>query len=303
MDDKINSKRVLITGCSSGFGLLTAVNAAKAGFDCIATMRNLDKAKNLTDALERANTTATIDKLDVTEPQDIIKITEKHAPVDILINNAGILVMGSFLDLTEDEMRNIFETNYFGAVALTRAVMPDMIKAQKGMIINIASLAGLTGHMYNSAYAATKHALIGFSRSIRLELEPFNIKVVSVEPGYHKTEIIRTNANLSDNFYNKQSPMCDYNRGFLRLMFDKILPRAGDAHDVANKIVRIMQTENPKPHYVIGKDAKFATRAIKLGFGSLIEKKAIQMLITTTRREIRREESRKAARKKTSKNS
>jgi NAD(P)-dependent dehydrogenase (short-subunit alcohol dehydrogenase family) len=203
-------KRVLITGCSSGFGLSTAVSAARAGYDVVATMRNLDKAHYLEDALKNARATASIDRLDVTSPDDISQIALKYAPIDILVNNAGILIMGSFLDITEEETRRVIETNYFGAVALTRAIVPQMIEAGSGRIINIASLAGLVGHIFNAAYSAGKHALVGFSRSIRLELKPFNIDVVSVEPGYHKTEIIRANANVSENFYDRNSPMFQY---------------------------------------------------------------------------------------------
>ena len=117
-----------------------------------------------------------------------------------------------------------------------------MIPRKQGLIINIASLAGRVGHPFNAAYAASKHALVGFSRSISLELQPFNIKVVSIEPGYHKTEIIRANANLSKKFYDRTSPMFDYNQGFLQLMLDKIVPKAGSAEKVSDKILRIMQT-------------------------------------------------------------
>ena len=286
-------KRVLITGCSSGFGLETAVLAAKAGFDCIATMRNLEKSDYLKQKLAQENTTATIDRLDVTEKDSIQQIAEKYAPIDILINNAGILISGSILDITDDEMRKIFETNYFGAVALTRAVAPQMIQtAHGGLIINIASLAGRVGHMFNATYAATKHAMIGFSQSIRVELKPFDIKVVSVEPGYHKTEMIRANANLTENFYDRTSPMFDYNQGFLRLMFKEIVPRAGEASTVANKILEIMQADNPKSHYIIGKDARFATTAQWLGLLGAGEKEAYKKLLKETRREKKKREKR-----------
>ena len=298
MDNRPKRKRVLITGCSSGFGLLTAVEAAKAGYDCIATMRNMTKADYLRIALEQANVTATIDRLDVADTEAVRTIAAKYAPIDILVNNAGILIMGSAMNITEDEMRKIFETNYFGAVALTRAVAEQMIETGAGLIINVASLAGLIGHPFNSAYAASKHALIGFSRSIRLELKPFNINVVSVEPGYHKTEIIRANANLSDNFYDSQSPMFEYNRGFLKLMLDEIVPRAADAVAVAKKIVEIMGVEKPKPHYVIGKDAKLLTIAKWLGLTSLVEKMMYKYLIRSTRRENKRAQAKKEARKK-----
>ena len=99
MDNSGTRKRVLITGCSSGFGLLTAVAAAKAGYDCIATMRNPAKADYLRQALKQAGADATIDQLDVMNSEAIAAIAAKYAPIDILVNNAGILIMGSFLDI------------------------------------------------------------------------------------------------------------------------------------------------------------------------------------------------------------
>ena len=296
MGEQTRRKRVLITGCSSGFGLAIAVEAAKAGYDCIATMRNLGKADYLKKTLEGVNVTAVIDQLDVTDGEAVRDIAAKYAPVDILVNNSGILIMGSCLDISDEEMRRIFETNYFGAVAMTRAVAGGMIEAGGGLIINIASLAGLVGHMYNAAYSASKHALVGFSRSIRLELKPHNIDVVCIEPGYHKTEIIRANANLCEEFYNRQSPMFEYNQGFLRLMFDEIIPRAAEPDEVVKKAVEIMGLKKPKPHYIIGKDAAVMVVARKLGLMGLLEKKFYSKLMKATKRQRRRTEQR-AARK------
>jgi NAD(P)-dependent dehydrogenase (short-subunit alcohol dehydrogenase family) len=196
-----------------------------------------------------------------------------------------------------EPIRSIFETNYFGPVALTRAVARQMIERKQGMIINVASLAGLVGHMFNAAYSASKHAMVGFSSSIHAELKPFNIDVVSLEPGYHKTDIICRNANLADNFYDSGSPMVDYNRGFLRLMLKEIIPRAGTVEDVINLIMKIMQTENPKAHYTIGKDAAFILTAKKLGLIDLLEKLAFKKLLKETRREKRRTEARKQKRR------
>ena len=271
MKKRAKKKRVLITGCSSGFGLLIAVGAAESGFDVIATMRSLQKSDKLKHALEKARVSATIDELDVTRPEDIERIAAKYSPIDILVNNAGILMGGAFLNITDAEARGVFETDYFGVVAMTKAVVPAMIEQKEGMIINVASLAGRIGHMFNSAYGAAKHALIGFSRSIQLELRPFNIKVVSVEPGYHKTEVIRNNANLSENFYDRESPMFNWNKSFLQLMFKEIIPRADNPKKVADKIVKIMQTTRPRRHYVIGKDAILATTIQWLGLSGLVE--------------------------------
>jgi NAD(P)-dependent dehydrogenase (short-subunit alcohol dehydrogenase family) len=274
------------------------VAATKAGYDCIATMRNPAKADYLRGALNQAGADATIDQLDVTDPETIEAIAAKYAPIDILVNNAGILIMGSALDITAEEMQRIFETNFFGAVRLTRAVVPQMIERHSGLIINVASLAGLTGHLFNATYSSAKHALVGFSRSIRLELKPFGINVVSVEPGYHKTEIIRANANLTDNFYDSQSPMFEYNRGFLRLMLDEVVPRAAEADAVPGKIIEIMQSKKPKAHYVIGKDARIVALARWLGLAGLVDSIIYKKFTTAVRRENRRAEE-KGGRRRT----
>ena len=291
-------KRVLITGCSSGFGLLTAVGAAKLGYDVIATMRNLDKAGPLQNALDAQNVSAQIEKLDVTDPDSINRLAQTVGPVDVLVNNAGILITGSFLDQTDEEMRQVFETNYFGIVNLTKAFTPGMIAQSSGRIINIASLAGLIGHPFNAAYSASKHALIGFTKSIRVELAPFGIDVISVEPGYHKTEIIRVNANQSENFYDRRSPMFQWNRGFLKAFLDEIVPRAGEPQPVVDKVQALLASEKPKPHYVIGKDAKFAMILRWLGLGSWLEKQVYRKIRQARRLENKREAEKKARRKK-----
>lgn len=298
MNENTGHKIVLITGCSSGFGLALAVEAAQKGYEVIATMRNLAKVSYLRDSLSGLTDRVTIDELDTTSPESIDRIIHKYPPFDILINNAGILIAGSFLDITDNETRRIFETNYFGPVRLARAVAAGMIEKRSGLIINIASLAGRVGHPYNAAYSASKHALVGFSRSIHIELAPFNVKVACVEPGYHKTEIIRANANLTENFYNSDSPMFEYNRGFLRLMHDKIVPNAGEVEDVVRLILKIMQTPHPHPEYIVGKDARLAVWAYRLGLGKLLRKEVLKRIATAVRRENRRAESRRAKRRK-----
>ena len=290
-------KKVLITGCSSGLGLLTAVGAAKLGYETIATMRNLKKSQPLQNALDAENLSARIEELDVANPESITQLIEKIEPVDVLVNNAGILITGSFLDQTDEEMRRIFETNYFGVVNMTKAFTPGMIEQNSGRIINIASLAGLVGHPFNAAYAASKHALVGFTKSIRVELAPFGIDVISVEPGYHKTEIIRANANQSENFYNRKSPMFEWNRGFLKAFLDEIIPRAGDPQPVVEKILALLACEKPKSHYIIGKDAKFATTLKWLGLGDWLEKQVYRKIRKARRLENKREAEKKARRK------
>ncbi|MHC4374315.1 MAG: SDR family NAD(P)-dependent oxidoreductase, partial [Planctomycetota bacterium] len=168
---------------------------------------------------------------------------------------------------------------------------------ESGRIINIASLAGLIGHPFNAAYSASKHALIGFTKSISVELAPFGIDVISIEPGYHKTEIIRVNANQSANFYDRRSPMFQWNRGFLKAFLDEIVPRAGEPQPVVDKVLTLLASEKPKPHYVIGKDAKFAMILRWLGLGRWLEKQVYRKIRQARRLENKREAEKKARRK------
>ncbi len=291
-------KKVVITGCSSGFGYYTALKAASRGFNVVATMRNMTKADMLRSELEKNALKASIEHLDVTDQDSISQFAARHSDTDILVNNAGILIIGSFLTLSDQEITRVMETNYYGPVRLCRALTPAMMSRKSGLIINVASLAGLVGHPFNAVYSSSKHALVGFSRSIRLELRPFGIKVVSVEPGYHKTEIIRANANVSENFYDRQSPFFEWNRGFLRVMRDEIIPRAGEVQSVVDTICEIMRSDDPNSHYIIGKDAKLAMFCRKFGLSSWLENKVFRKIKTCVRLENKRAQSRKKKNKR-----
>lgn len=277
-------RRVLITGCSSGFGLLTAVQAAGSGFDVVATVRNPVRADALRRALDARGLDAKIDTLDVTDSEHIRRIADRYEPIDVLVNNAGILINGSFADLSERELRDVFETNYFGAVALTRAVAGPMLRRRRGRIINVASLAGSVGYPYCSAYAASKAALIAFTQSIRVELAPFGIDVVSVEPGFHKTQIIGSNARPADRFDDPDSPLASYGRSSLRALAGDLLPWAGSPEKVARRIVRLMSVRRPRTRYVLGTDARLAAAFRWLGLAGAMERLFIRRIERAHRR-------------------
>jgi NAD(P)-dependent dehydrogenase (short-subunit alcohol dehydrogenase family) len=277
-------RRVLITGCSSGFGLLTAVRAAQAGFEVVATLRDPARAGSLRQALEAAGVGARIDALDVTDPDHVRRIAAAYAPVDVLVNNAGILINGSFVDLSERELREVFETNYFGVVALTRAVVGPMLRRRRGRIINVASLAGSVGYPYCSAYAAGKGALIAFSQSIRVELAPFGVDVVSIEPGFHKTKLVGSNARLSEHFNDPHSPLAEHNRGYLRALSEELLPWAGSPEKVADRIVRLMSVRKPRARYLMGMDARLAILGRWLGLAGPLERLLIRRIERACRR-------------------
>jgi NAD(P)-dependent dehydrogenase (short-subunit alcohol dehydrogenase family) len=183
---------VLITGTSSGIGLSAAVECAAAGHRVIATMRSPDRGKLLLDAAAARGVTLDVEQLDVTSEGAADKIREltlKYGPVYALVNNAGIARGGAFEEQSEADVRAQFETNVFGMMAVTRAVLPSMRAAQRGRIINVSSLSGRVAFPLLSVYAATKHAVEGLSEALRWEVEPFGIEVCLVEPGTFKTSI------------------------------------------------------------------------------------------------------------------
>lgn len=187
-------KNAIVTGSSSGFGKLIAIELAQSGFRVIATMRDQNRSDSLVQLAVDKNLKEHIlvYPLDVTSPASIAKFNEYLQgldSVDVLVNNAGFAQGGFCEELSLDAYREQFETNFFGVVALTKAVLPTMRSQGAGKIINMSSISGKIGFPGLSAYTASKHALEGFSESLRLELIPFGIDVVLVEPGSYKTNI------------------------------------------------------------------------------------------------------------------
>ncbi|XP_072255740.1 retinol dehydrogenase 8 [Pyxicephalus adspersus] len=190
-----NSKKtVLITGCSSGIGLKIAVQLAKdpqQRYHVFATMRDLRKSGKLEEeAGERLNKTLEIRQLDVTK-EDSVKACLAALPgqtVDILVNNAGVGHIGPLESQSMDDMRKIFETNFFGVVHLVREVLPSMKKRGSGHIVVISSVMGLQGIVFNDVYAASKFAIEGFCESLAVQLLKFNIFISLIEPGPVNTE-------------------------------------------------------------------------------------------------------------------
>ena len=194
---------VLITGCSSGIGLEAALAFARAG-DCVyASMRDVSKAENLTEAADREGLTLNILGLDVTRsetfPKIIERIVDEAGRLDILVNNAGLLPLGAFEDIPESEFRHVMETNFFGSALLTRAALPFMRQQNNGYIIMISSLSGMASKAGDCVYAASKFALEGLTEGLRQEISRWNIKTALVEPGQYATQMFRgVNTTRSD---------------------------------------------------------------------------------------------------------
>lgn len=255
MPDKI----AVITGSSSGFGLLTAVELAKAGFRVIASMRDLGRRGNLDEAAAAAGISAKIDirRLDVTEFNTIAGFVEAvvrdYGRIDVLVNNAGFAVAGFAEDIKLEEIRLQFETNFFGQVAMTQAVMPVMRRQQSGHIIMVSSIAGLHGSVSVSSYSASKFALEGWAESLRLEVNALGIKVVLVEPGSFQTDIWTRGAVMGEKATKETSP--NFQRSLrMRARVGAIEKR--DPMEVAQVIAAVAQDPNPKLRYLVGRDAK-----------------------------------------------
>ncbi|MGA8135663.1 MAG: SDR family oxidoreductase [Pseudomonas gingeri] len=170
-------KTVLITGCSSGFGLETARYFLDHGWKVIATMRTPRE-----DLLPRSEHLRVL-ALDVTDPQSIQQVVEAAGPIDVLVNNAGIGMFGALEGTPMDAVRDIFETNTFGTIALTQALLPQFRQRKAGTVVNVTSSVTLKPLTLLSVYTASKAAINGFTESLALELQPFNIRVSLVLPG------------------------------------------------------------------------------------------------------------------------
>ncbi|WP_002193836.1 oxidoreductase [Bacillus paranthracis] len=264
----MNKKVAIITGSSSGFGLLTTLELAKKDYLVIATMRNLEKQANLLSQATQLNLlhNITVQQLDITDQNSIHTFQlflKEINRVDLLINNAGYANGGFVEEIPVEEYRKQFETNLFGAISITQLVLPYMREQQSGKIINISSISGQVGFPGLSPYVSSKHALEGWSESLRLEVKPFGIDVALVEPGSYNTNIWEVGKQLATNQSDTTSPYKEY--------MDKIQKHInsgsdifGNPIDVANKIVEIAESKRTNLRYPIGKGVKFMIFAKKI---------------------------------------
>jgi NAD(P)-dependent dehydrogenase (short-subunit alcohol dehydrogenase family) len=254
-------KVALITGSSSGIGLLTTIEFAENGYLVVATMRDLGRSGRLEEAAQKAGVRDKLDlrQLDVTQfesiPGVIDGIVRDHGRIDVLVNNAGFSVAGFGEDLKLSDYRHQFETNFFAAVAMSKAVLPVMRRQKSGHIIQVASVAGRVGTPLLSAYCSSKHALEGFSESLRIETHSMGIRVVLVEPGAFDTDIWTRNVTVAEGALDPNSPNKDRSQRFTEFVKGSATKRR-DAREVAQLILRIANDPNPKLRYLIGPDAK-----------------------------------------------
>ncbi len=258
----MKSKRtVLVTGCSSGIGLATCHVLSRNNFMTYGTVRNLSKAKKIQDLINRENLSLKILRLDVNDNQSIKlavkKILTDTGRIDVLINNAGYGMFGPVEEITTQEVKKQFETNFFGTIRLIKAIVPIMRKQGNGTIVNISSMVGRFGVPLNSAYVSSKFAVEGLSESISFELEEFGIRVIVIEPGVVKSDFFH---NVKVKGMNLESP---YHKLMERRVnfLDKAMKNSlTSSYDVADTILEALNSKDPKFRYVIGNDATNSLR-------------------------------------------
>ncbi len=260
-------KVAVVTGSSSGIGFETSLLLARKGFYTYATMRNLNKSQKINDVVEKENLPLKILQLDVTDDKSvkdaIRQITDESSRIDVLVNNAGYGVMGAVEDLSIDEFKSQFETNFFGVIRVTKEVIPIMRNQGSGNIINVSSVGGRIGIPLNTAYISSKFAIEGFSESMRYELEQFGIDVILIEPGVVKTNffenadvVVNNNDNNTSTTNNKTSVYSQLTQKLFE-GFEPMLNSSSSSvsSDVAEVIYQAIESNNRDVRYLVGKDA------------------------------------------------
>jgi NAD(P)-dependent dehydrogenase (short-subunit alcohol dehydrogenase family) len=276
------NKTVLITGASSGFGLLTCVTLARRGWRVLATMRDLNRRDKLETAARNAGVLERIEflALDVTKSEQIAAtadlVAKRSEPLHALINNAGFAVPGFAEDVTDAELREQFDTNFFGAAAVTRALLPQMRRQGFGHVVMVTSISGRLGFPGVSSYAASKFALEGWTETLRYEMNAPGIQVVLVEPGSFDTDIWTRNARLTAGLQNPNSANASRVPAWRSRIEQSAKDRA-NPQVVADLIARILETPRPKLRYAVGKDARMALLMRRILPAGLFERMIVKM--------------------------
>jgi NAD(P)-dependent dehydrogenase (short-subunit alcohol dehydrogenase family) len=242
----------LITGASSGLGHALASAVLQHGHRAVLTARNTGSIQTLASGYPAA---ALVEALDVTKPAqiaDVVRKAEAHfGSIDILVNNAGVGYLAAVEEGDDDSIRWQFETNFFGAAALIRAVLPIMRKRERGTIVNISSMAGFVSNAGMGYYAASKFALEGLTEALWQEVEPLGLNVLLVEPGGFRTGIMQRNR------FSEQIPAYAGTSGafrnFVQTATDEVF--LGDPARAAKVLIEVVESEQRNRRVIFGSDA------------------------------------------------
>ena len=246
-------KIAVVTGSSSGIGYATALQLARSGYLTFATMRNPTKGTELIKKAETEKLPIKVEQMDITDPDSIKDFINKINRIDVLVNNAGYVVFGSFEDLSMKEIQDQVDTNLLGIIRVTQQALPIMRSQGSGIIVNVSAITGRFGLPGMSAYVATKFATEGLSESLAYEVEPFGIRVILIEPGPVKTNIF-DNRVVGRRALREDSPYSSVLKN-LNSSVNTLWERASTADQVAETILQAIMSPQPKLRYPVGQDA------------------------------------------------
>jgi NAD(P)-dependent dehydrogenase (short-subunit alcohol dehydrogenase family) len=263
-----NQKAAVVTGSSSGIGYETALLLARNGFYTFVTMRNLNKSKEIIENAKNDRLPLKVLELDVTSDESVSKsianIYRECGRIDVVVNNAGYALLGAVEDLSMEELRAQFETNFFGAVRVIKAVLPIMRKQKSGTIVNVTSMGGRIAIPLDPAYHATKFALEGLSESMQYEIRPFGIRIIVIEPGVVSTNFYGGSLKMAKMSVDPSnlSPYSKMLQG-LEKAAGQMLKSSISPTEVAKVIVGAVSSDNPDFRYIVGDDAVQILEAAK----------------------------------------
>jgi NAD(P)-dependent dehydrogenase (short-subunit alcohol dehydrogenase family) len=247
------AKVLLITGAGRGMGTDIAKAALAAGYKTVATGRNVEKVT----AAVGASKELLVVKLDVTDPLDartaVKAAVDKFGQIDVLVNNAGNFYAGFFEEITPDDFRAQIETNLFGPINVTRAVLPQMRAQRSGMIVTISSTGGIVGQAFISAYSAAKFGVEGWMESLAPEVEPFGIRTMLVEPGFFRTQLLTED---STNYpVHSIDDYAEKTRATVKAWKGMSGQQSGDPAKLANALMQLLTKDDPPLRWAAGADA------------------------------------------------
>lgn len=256
-------KVALVTGSSSGIGLETVLALARDGYHTFASMRNTSKAGELENAAKKENLPIEIIQLDVDSEESIVsgikKVIADAGRLDVLVNNAGYGQFGCTEDVSVEDFRKQFETNFFSIVRIVQEVAPIMRNQNSGIIVNISSVAGRMGLPGSPAYISSKFALEGFGECLRYELGQFGIKTTLIEPGVIKTNFFESMKIPDSKTDPKYKQLTDHIHSGLKMMVELGTPPS----QVADVIIKAIHDDEMLPRYIVGTDAAMFMEAKK----------------------------------------
>ena len=257
-------KVALVTGSSSGIGYETSLALAKDGYHTFASMRNVNKGEKMKQISKEEDLPIEIIELDVNDEDSIKsaikKVVEVSGRIDVLVNNAGYGQFGCTEDVSIDDFKKQFETNFFSIVRIIQNVAPIMRKQGSGIIVNISSVAGRMGLPGSPAYISTKFALEGLSECLRYELGMFGIKTTMIEPGVIKTNFFDSMKITESKIDPKYKELTDHILAGLKMMAEMGTPPS----QVAEVVIKAIHDKEILPRYVAGTDAAMFMEAKKM---------------------------------------